>query len=47
MKSFFKTLALVLVLLIGIAAPGSASDTIKIGSAGVISGDLARMGCQR
>lgn len=44
MKSFFKTLALVLVLLIGIAAPGSASDTIKIGSAGVISGDLAPYG---
>jgi hypothetical protein len=44
MKSFFKALALALVLLIGITAPGFAGDTIKLGSGGVISGDLAPYG---
>jgi branched-chain amino acid transport system substrate-binding protein len=44
MKSFFKALALALVLLIGIAAPGFAGDTIKLGCGGVISGDLAPYG---
>ncbi|MBU1345039.1 MAG: branched-chain amino acid ABC transporter substrate-binding protein [Proteobacteria bacterium] len=44
MKSFFKTLALASVFLIGITAPGFAGDTIKLGSGGVISGDLAPYG---
>lgn len=44
MKSIFKALALALLLLIGITAPGFAGDTIKIGSGGVISGDLAPYG---
>ncbi len=44
MKSFLKSLTLALVFLIGITAPGFAGDTIKIGSGGVISGDLAPYG---
>ena len=44
MNSFFKRLALALLFLIGITAPGFAADTIKIGSGGVISGDLAPYG---
>ena len=44
MKSFFKTLALALLTMIVFAAPGFAADTIKIGCAGVISGDLAPYG---
>lgn len=44
MRSFFKTLALALLTMIVFAAPGFAGDTIKIGSAGVISGDLAPYG---
>ena len=44
MKSFFKTLAVALLFLVGITAPGFAGDTVKIGCAGVISGDLAPYG---
>jgi len=44
MKSFFKTLALVLFTLIVFAAPGFAGDTIKLGVAGAHSGDLASYG---
>ena len=44
MKSFFKTLTIALLFLIGITAPGFAGDTIKLGSGGVISGDLAPYG---
>ncbi len=44
MKSIFKTLSIALLFLIGITAPGFAGDTIKIGSGGVISGDLAPYG---
>lgn len=44
MKSIFKMLALVLYSLIGLATLGFADDTIKIGVAGVISGDYAPYG---
>ena len=44
MRSIFKTLAIALLFLIGITAPGFAGDTIKLGSGGVISGDLAPYG---
>ncbi|MCK5350745.1 MAG: branched-chain amino acid ABC transporter substrate-binding protein [Desulfobacula sp.] len=44
MKSFFKTLALTLLILVSFCAPGFAADTIKIGCGGVISGDLAPYG---
>jgi branched-chain amino acid transport system substrate-binding protein len=44
MKSIFKRLALAVVFLTSISAPGLASDTIKIGVGGVISGDLAPYG---
>lgn len=44
MKSFFKTLTLALVFGVGVTANGFAGDTIKLGSGGVISGDLAPYG---
>ena len=44
MKSFFKTLVLALLAVSLFAMPGFAGDTIKLGSAGVISGDLAPYG---
>jgi len=44
MKSFFKTVALAVFVLIGFSAPGFSSDTIKVGVGGVISGDLAPYG---
>ncbi|MCG8689424.1 MAG: branched-chain amino acid ABC transporter substrate-binding protein [Desulfobacterales bacterium] len=44
MKSIFKSLAVALLSVALLAAPGFAEDTIKIGSAGVISGDLAPYG---
>ena len=44
MKSFFKTLTLALLVLVGLTAPSFAADTIKIGCGGVISGDLAPYG---
>ena len=44
MRSIFKVLAVALLLLIGITAPGFAGDTVKIGVGGVISGDLAPYG---
>ncbi|MCP3873307.1 MAG: branched-chain amino acid ABC transporter substrate-binding protein [Desulfobacteraceae bacterium] len=44
MKSFLKTLALALLTMVVFAAPGFAGDTIKLGSGGVISGDLAPYG---
>ncbi|WP_457552091.1 branched-chain amino acid ABC transporter substrate-binding protein [Desulfobacula sp.] len=44
MKSFFKALALSLFTLIVFSVPAFAADTIKIGSGGVISGDLAPYG---
>jgi len=44
MKSIFKTLALAFLILISFSTSGFASDTIKIGVGGVISGDLAPYG---
>ncbi|MBW2655290.1 MAG: branched-chain amino acid ABC transporter substrate-binding protein, partial [Deltaproteobacteria bacterium] len=44
MKSFFKTLALALLIMIVFAAPGFAGDTVKIGVGAAISGDLAPYG---
>ena len=44
MKSFFKSFALVLLAISLFAMPGFAGDTIKLGSGGVISGDLAPYG---
>ena len=44
MKSLLKTLALALLAVSVFAMPGFAGDTIKLGSAGVISGDLAPYG---
>lgn len=44
MKSFFKTFLLALFALMVFSVPGFASDTVKIGVGGVISGDLAPYG---
>jgi branched-chain amino acid transport system substrate-binding protein len=44
MKSMLKSLAVAILSMAVLAAPGFASDTIKIGSVGVISGDLAPYG---
>jgi len=42
MKSFFKVVTVAVFSMIVFAAPGFAADTVKVASAGVISGDLAR-----
>lgn len=44
MKAIFKTLALAFLTMVVFAAPSFASDTIKLGVGGVISGDLAPYG---
>ncbi|MBU0973313.1 MAG: branched-chain amino acid ABC transporter substrate-binding protein [Proteobacteria bacterium] len=44
MKSIFKALAIAALAMAVFAVPGFAGDTIKIGSGGVISGDLAPYG---
>ncbi len=44
MKSIFKVLTVAVLFLIGMTGPGVASDTIKLGVGGVISGDLAPYG---
>ena len=44
MKSFFKMLALAVLILTGFSAPSFAGDTIKLGFGGAISGDLAPYG---
>ena len=44
MKSIFKALTMATLAVAMFALPGFAGDTIKIGSAGVISGDLAPYG---
>lgn len=44
MKSLMKVFAIAAVIMMGFYAPGFAGDTIKLGSGGVISGDLAPYG---
>ena len=44
MKSLFKSLSIALLAISVFAMPGFASDKIKIGCAGVISGDLTPYG---
>ncbi|HKL01639.1 MAG TPA: branched-chain amino acid ABC transporter substrate-binding protein [Desulfotignum sp.] len=44
MRSFFKSFAVGVLSMMVFAAPGFAADTVKVASAGVISGDLAPYG---
>ena len=44
MKGIFRTLAVAFLTMVVFAMPGFAGDTIKLGSGGVISGDLAPYG---